>query len=113
MGGCDVSIRLIKTKQPDPGLQQIAKALKPYVEAHPKAKIEAYRQNNVSVRIRIIDPDFQGLSLAEREEVVWPLLDQVPEDVVADVSLLLLLTPKEKADSLATFEFDHPTKSRL
>jgi hypothetical protein len=107
-----VSIRL-RTKRPDPNLRQIAQALKPYDEAHPEARIEVYRQNNVSVRLRIIDPDFRGKGRAEREEEVWPLLEQLPQNVVADLSLLLLLTPEETEGSLANFEFDHPTKSRI
>jgi hypothetical protein len=103
----------LRTKKPDAILRQIAAALRPYADAHPDAEIELYRQNNVSVRVRIIDPGFKGRSRVEREQEVWGLLDMLPLDVVGDVSLLLLLTPEETAESLANFEFEHPTRSRL
>jgi hypothetical protein len=102
-----------KTKRPDSVLRQLGDALKPYAGAHPKAKIELYRRNNVSVRIRIIEHDFAGKSRTAREEEVWPLFDKLSEDVVADISMLLLLTPEEKDESLANFEFEHPTPSRI
>ena len=102
-----------RTKRPDPVLRQIGNSLKPYDDAHLEAEIILYRQNNVSVRIRIIDPDYTGKSRVEREEEVWVLFDALPEEVVADVSMLLLLTPEEKDESLASFEFDHPIRSRI
>jgi hypothetical protein len=103
----------LRTRKPDPVLQQIVAALKPYVKANPGAEIELYRQNNVSVRVRIIDPSFKGRSWVEREQEVWGLLDALPSDVVGDVSLLLLLTPEETSESLANLEFEHPSKSQL
>ena len=75
--------------------------------------IEAYRQNSVSVRIRIIDADFKGKGRAQREEEVWAALEQLPEDVAAEISLLLLLTPEEAKSSFASFEFDAPIPSKL
>ena len=102
-----------RTKRPDPVLKQIGESLRPYGDAHSEAEIELYRQNNVSVRVRIIDPEFAGKGLVEREEEVWPLFDAVPDETVADVSMLLLLTPEEAKQSLGNFEFDHPTKSRI
>ena len=102
-----------RTKRPDRTLKRIGEAFRPYAEAHAEADIELYRRNNVSVRVRIIDPDFAGKSRARREEEVWPLLDQLPDDVVADVTMLVLLTPEEKEESLASFEFDHPSPSLI
>jgi hypothetical protein len=94
-------------------LKQIGKSLKPYDDVHPKANIELDRRNNVSVHIRIIDPEFGGKSLAEREEEVWPLFEVLSEDAVADVTMLLLITPEEQGESLANFVFEHPTKSMI
>jgi stress-induced morphogen len=102
-----------RTKKPDAALKRIGEAFRPYIEAHAEAAIELYRQNNVSVRVRIVDPDFAGKGRAERAQQVWPLLDKLPDDVVADVSMLVLLTPEETKESLANFEFDHPTPSRI
>jgi hypothetical protein len=94
-------------------LKQIATALKTYDAAHPQTEIEAYRQNSVSVRIRVIDPDFARKSRAQREEEVWAALDRLPEEVVAEISLMLLLTPEEAKKSFANFEFDNPIPSKL
>jgi hypothetical protein len=94
-------------------MRQLGESLTPYAAAHPKAKIELKRYSDVSVRVRILDPDFRGKSRVEREEDVWPLWKSLPEDVVADISMLLLLTPEEKKESAASFSFDHPTPSPI
>jgi hypothetical protein len=103
----------LRTKRPDQTLKQIVDALKEYDAEHPQAKIEAYRQNAVSVRIRVIDPGFEGKSRAEREEELWAVLEQLPDDVTAEISLLLLLTPEEAKTSFANVEFDNPVPSNL
>jgi hypothetical protein len=107
-----VAIKL-RTKRPDPYLKQIIKALEPYDKAHPKAVVEAYRHNSVSIRIRISNGDFKGQSWSKREEEVWAAFDQLPEDVVAEISVLLLLTPDEAKKSFASMEFDDPIPSKL
>src|SRR3954447_14774174 len=103
----------LRVKRPDPVLRDIVKALREYDEAHPHAEIEAYRQNSVSVRIRILNPEYAGKSRAQREEEVWAVLDDLPEDVLAEISLLLLLTPAEAGTSFASAEFDAPIPSKL
>ena len=107
-----MSIKL-RVKRPDPVLRQIRDALEKYDDAHPQAEIEAYRQNSVSVRIRILNPEFAGKSRAQREEEVWAVLNELPEEAVAEISLLLLLTPEEAARSFANSEFDDPIPSKL
>lgn len=84
-----------------------------YASAHPQAQVTVYRYNPVSIRIRVIDPDFHDLSRADREDIVWKILEKLPEEVVSDISVCLLITPDEKADSLMNFEFDHPSPSIL
>jgi hypothetical protein len=103
----------LRTKRPDPLLKQIVTALRGYEAAHPAAEIEAYRQNSVSVRIRVINPEFEGRSRAQREDDVWTVLNELPEEAVAEISLLLLLTPDEAKKSFASFEFDNPVPSKL
>jgi hypothetical protein len=112
MIGGAMAIKL-RTKRPDQVQRQIIKALEQYAEGHPKAEIEAYRHNSVSVRIRIIDPNFERQSRAQREDDLWAILDELPEDVVAEISLLLLLTPAEAKKSFASMEFDDPIPSRI
>jgi stress-induced morphogen len=103
----------VRTSRPDKALRQIIQALETYSREHPSAEIETYRQNSVSVRIRIIDSAFKGKSRIAREEELWALLNELPEDIVAEISLVLLLTPDEAKRSLANVEFDDPIPSKL
>ena len=75
--------------------------------------VEAYRYNSVSIRIRVIDDRFKGKSKPERDDMVSPLLDKLPEDIQADITILLLLTDDELAQSLMNLEFEHPSRSSL
>ena len=103
----------LRVKRPDPILRRIIVALGEYERLHPEAEIEAYRQNSVSVRIRILNPEFAHMSRSEREEAVWAALNSLPDEDIAEVTLLLLLTPEEAKKSFASFEFDDPIPSRL
>jgi hypothetical protein len=49
----------------------------------------------------------------ERERLVLPLIRQLPEDIQADITILLLLAPEEAGKSLMNLEFENPTPSRL
>lgn len=103
----------LRTRRPDQPLKAIIEALKKYDAVHPHAQIEVYRQNSVSVRIRVIDPDFHGKSRAQREDELWGTLQELPEEITAEISMLLLLTPAEAKKSFASLEFDHPVPSRF
>jgi stress-induced morphogen len=97
----------------DNNLDQVLVALGKYEGQHPAALIEVYRQNSVSIRVRVVDPDFAGISRADRHEIIWRFLEELPEEVQSQISLLILLTPEEAGKSLANLEFDHPIPSRL
>lgn len=92
-------------------LKKFAQALDKYAAEHAKAKIEIYRQNDVSVRVRVIDPEFEGMDRSDRHDLVWSMLEDLPEEVLWEISVLLLLTPKEAKTSYANMEFDHPATS--
>jgi hypothetical protein len=79
---------------------------------------DAYRHNSASIRVRIIDESLEGLTESERDALVDPILDQLPEETQSDIMLLLTMTPKEaKAKlsrySLLNLEFENPMPSRL
>jgi hypothetical protein len=95
----------------DDSIDQVLRGLGGYEAQHPNAQIEVYRRSSVSIRVRIVDPDFAGISRSDRHEIVWRFLEPLPEDVQSQVSLLILLTPEETATSLANFEFEHPVPS--
>jgi stress-induced morphogen len=100
-------------KRSDAVLRQVVAALEKYQSAHPRADISAYRQNSVSVRIRVISSEFKGKSRGQREDEVWACLNELPEEAIAEISLLLLLAPGETKSSIANAEFDNPIPSRL
>lgn len=91
----------------------IAKALGEYEALHPQATIDLYRQNSVSIRIRVVDPSFRGMTMRERSSRVWSCLRALPEDVQADVSSVVTVAPEEQAKSLSNLEFEQPTSSLL
>jgi len=94
----------------DKSVKQVLKVLeKGYGTKHPKARIEAYRYNPSAIRVRIIDPDFSGMDRTERQEQVMPVLDALPDEIFTDLTLLLLITPRERKMSFGSMEFDDPT----
>ena len=97
----------------DETIERIIEALRVYEVDHPDAQIDIYRQNSVSVRVRIIDPIFAGKTKVERSKKVWQYLNSLPDDVQSDLSTLILLTPEETKMSFANFEFDDPIPSSL
>lgn len=101
----------VKSK-PDSYSQQIREVLEQhYVPSHQEATVDAYRYNSASVRVRVVDPTFKGKTVAEREKQVWEVLETLPDKVRRDLSMVLLLTPKESAESLLSSEFDDRSRS--
>jgi hypothetical protein len=99
-------------KQTDKGTRRVADLLAAkYKVNHPKCDVVVYRYNPVSIRIRIVDPDFRGKSIVERENDVWPILDTLPGDVRDDISVCLLIAPGEQKNSIMNLEFEEPLPS--
>ena len=97
-----------------PAVRAILAALEAgYKSVHPAAQVDSYRYNSASIRIRIIDPDFQGMGRAVRDDQIWEILGKLSEDVQSQVTLVLLLTPEETKTSFANMDFDNPIPSRL
>jgi hypothetical protein len=112
MGDFEMAIR-IPRGQPDEVIDKIVEALRAYEADHLRSEIDLYRQNSVSVRIRIIDPDFSGQNKPQRSQQAWRYLGRLSDDVQSDISTVLLLTPDEMKMSFANFEFDDPVPSKL
>lgn len=102
-----------RTKRRDRYEQQILDVLASYKKSHPKAKIDVYRQNSASIRIRIIDPDFKGKDHVDRDSELWKIVSELPEEVQSQITFLLLLTPDETATSFANSDFESPLPSKL
>ena len=61
---------------------------------------DSYRYNSASIRVRIIDPQFEGKSPGKRDAMVEPLIAQLPEEAQAEIMNLLTLYPAETETSL-------------
>lgn len=73
-----------------------------------------YRYNPVAIRVRVISPRFSGKSMAEREELVNEALDCVPGEITEDITMQIMLTPREaKRPDTVCREFDNPTGEYL
>lgn len=92
---------------------QIINALGVYKQDHPRATIDLYRQNSVAVRVRVVDPGFDGLTVRERINKVWHYFRDLPDEVQEDVTVLLALTPDEVPKSYANQDFEDPIPSDL
>lgn len=108
------AVTMAKKKQ-DEEVAVVLAALEGFRKDHPKAVIEAYRYNESSIRIRIVDAAFEDQNLVERDRMIRPFLRQLPETVFWQVTMVLLLTPKEKRDPLhfLNHEFEHPSRSNF
>src|SRR5688572_10404609 len=94
-------------------LKRIADELSTYESDHPGSTAALYRQNPAAVRVRIVDPSFEGLSRIERDDLVWRYLTKIPAGVRSDITFVLLLTPNEAETSFANEDFEHPVPSML
>jgi stress-induced morphogen len=98
----------------DAEVQALKDALDAYETEHPGAEASLYRQSIASIRLRIIDRRFEGMTKSRRHADVWDFLAaRVPEDTLADVSLVLAVAPAELRSSFANHEFERPIASRL
>ena len=97
----------------DVDVRTILDILESHKISHPGAQVASYRQNSGSIRIRIIDPDFRKLDKALRHDQVWEILEPLPEDILSQITVLLLLTPEEVKTSFANMDFENPIPSRL
>jgi len=82
-------------------------------------RVDAYRYNSASIRVRVIDSRFEGLSPEKRDAMVEPHLEQLPERTQADIMSLFtfapseLQTPKSLREFMKNTEFDDPSPSML
>ena len=77
---------------------------------------EAYRYNSVSLRLRVRDARFQGLSRVARMQLLEPVLKQLSDEILQDLIFVLPIAPAEEASvgyGPMNFEFEHPRPSTL
>ena len=95
----------------DPIVSRIQRVLTDhYLPEHPEARVELYRYNPGSIRIRIIDQCFAGIPITQRTRGVWKMLsDHLTDDEFGEIHQLLLFAPGEEQKSIANMEFENPT----
>lgn len=83
-------------------------------------KVDAYRYNSASIRVRVIDSRFEGCSPEQRDTLIEPHLENLPESTQADIISLfafapsdLQQTPKTLRQFLLNTEFEEPSPSML
>lgn len=98
----------------DAEVQAFKDALDAYEAAYPGAEATLYRHSPASIRIRVVDRRFEGVTKSRRHADVWEFLAaRVPADTMSDVSVVLALAPAELGMSFANSDFEDPTPSRL
>jgi stress-induced morphogen len=81
---------------------------------------DSYRYNSASIRVRVIDPKFEGMSRETRDAMVEKYLDQLPPKTQRDIVTLFTFAPSDLNQSPTTFreymlntEFEDPSPSTL
>ena len=81
---------------------------------------DAYRYNSASIRVRVIDPRFEGLPREARDAMVEEDLRELPDDTQRDIVTLFTFAPSELDRAPTNFreqmlnsEFEDPSPSVL
>ncbi len=95
-----------------PESDMIEKHLSPHFE-----QVDSYRYNSASIRVRVIDSKFKGVSDDRRDRMVDKYLKDLPENIRGDIMVLLTLAPGEENElsgrALVNQEFEKPSRSTL
>jgi hypothetical protein len=83
-------------------------------------RADAYRYNSASIRVRVVDPRFEAMSVEQRDALVDRSLSKLPEEIQADIITLFTFAPSELVQTPKTFrqflqnvEFEDPSPSLL
>ncbi|MDY0169788.1 MAG: hypothetical protein RBS80_24810 [Thermoguttaceae bacterium] len=83
-------------------------------------RVDAYRYNSASIRVRVIDTRFEGLPTEKRDAMVEPHIEKLPARTQADIVTLVTFAPSDLekrpetlGQHLLNAEFETPSPSRL
>jgi hypothetical protein len=101
----------VKRKREDAYVRRLREELtKAYGAKHPRAQIDVIRSYPALVRVRVLDPGFARKDQVDRDNDVWPVIQSLPFEWWDQISLVILLTPREAKTSLMNrCEFDEFT----
>ena len=97
----------------DDGVRHCVAVLERYVTDRPGACAEVYRHGRYSIRIRVVWDGFRRTPAGSR---IIPFLDTVkalPDEVISDIALVVLVTPQELGRGHLNEEFDNPYTPEL
>jgi len=57
---------------------------------------------NDNINVLVVSEAFEGMPAKARDNMVWPILEKLPETEMRHISLCLLLTPDEAETPFAT-----------
>src|SRR5271170_6732275 len=66
-------------------------------------QVDAYRYNSASIRVRVIDSRFDGMSREKRDALVEEQIDKLPLETQRDIVTLFVFAPSELAQTPKTF----------
>ena len=83
-----------------------------FLRDHGFPSTECYRPEQYSslLRVRIIDDRFRGLSRLQREDLVEPLIEKLPEELQSAINMLVLIPESERKKSLTNIEFEEASR---
>ena len=83
-------------------------------------QVDSYRYNSASIRLRVIDKRFEGMSREKRDAMVEEQLDKLPPETQRDIVTLFTFAPAELTRTATTFrefmqntEFENPSPTML
>ena len=79
----------------DAAVDAIRHALAAYMADHPGSDVELYRADEFDVRIKIVDPGFQGMRRILRHEGVWKYLGSLPAEAAIQAMTVAKIAPGE------------------
>ena len=94
-----------------PETRMVEDRLRPHFD-----QVDAYRYNSASIRLRVIDPRFEGMKREARDTMVETELDKLPHETQLDIVTMFTFAPSELAQTPKTFreymqntEFEDPS----
>lgn len=72
-----------------------------FLPLHPDSKIKVKKGYGKNIHILIISEDFAGVPVKQRDEMVWQILENLPEEEIFRISLCLLWTEEEAPEGIA------------
>ena len=77
--------------------------------------VRSYRHNSASIRVRVQDEQFRGLSRVARLKRLESIIARLPEETQQDLIFVLAIAPGEETGefSAMNLEFENPSSSNF